>query len=152
MGGEAEGGSCDSTKHCNRCGETKPVDQFSKDRNRKDGKNPYCRTCNSAGMAKWRAANLGRAKENARRTTLRRHGLTAWDYEQLLKRQNSRCAICGTNKPGHTPDRLFDIDHDHVTGKVRGLLCQHCNMGLGQFMDDLDRLRKAIKYLEESSG
>ncbi|MBP5870856.1 hypothetical protein F3K34_13455 [Streptomyces sp. LBUM 1486] len=78
--------------------------------------------------------------------------MTAWDYEQLLKRQNSRCAICGTNKPGHTPDRLFDIDHDHVTGKVRGLLCQHCNMGLGQFMDDLDRLRKAIKYLEESSG
>lgn len=139
-------------KHCNRCGETKPVDQFHNDKNRKDGKCPYCRPCNAAQMAKWRAEHPDRSKQAARRATLRKYGLTVEDYEKILKSQNGRCAICGTDDPGHTAGRLFDVDHDHDTARVRGLLCQHCNMGLGQFGDDLDRLRKAVKYLEESRG
>ena len=73
--------------------------------------------------------------------------LTPDDYDNLLKRQNGRCAICGATRPGHKR-RYFSIDHDHETGKIRGLLCGYCNPGLGHFKDDVTLLRKAVTYLE----
>lgn len=152
VNGDAEGALIVATKHCNKCGETKSVDQFHNDRKRKDGKYPYCRPCNNAQMVIWRAKYPDRSQMATRRGTLRKYGLTLADYERLLESQDGRCAICGTDDPGHTPGRLFDVDHDHDTSKVRGLLCQHCNMGLGQFADDPDRLMKAAKYLEEKRG
>jgi hypothetical protein len=141
-----------STKYCYDCDETKSVDQFPNSKSRKDGKYPYCRPCNTARMAKWVKENPEKSKLGTRRKTLKKYGLTLEVYEELLASQGGRCAICGTDKPGHTVGRMFDVDHDHETSKVRGLLCQHCNMGLGQFGDDLDRLREAVKYLEESGG
>ena len=71
--------------------------------------------------------------------------LSQEDYDAMLERQGGTCAICG-NKPadGETLAR----DHDHVTGRVRGLLCRGCNTGLGQFTDDPSRLRAAADYLE----
>ena len=74
------------------------------------------------------------------------YGLTPESVEELWDEQNRRCAICG--KPIPKEGRGMFIDHDHDTGKVRGLLCQHCNMGLGMFRDDVSNLQNAIEYLQ----
>lgn len=76
-----------------------------------------------------------------RRSRLRSFGLTEESYAALLEQQQQRCAICQqvVSKPY--------IDHDHSTGKVRGLLCSNCNFGLGQFKDNPSYLDAAISYL-----
>lgn len=67
----------------------------------------------------------------------------------MLKAQGGVCAICG-----NTPQqgKHFDVDHCHISKKVRGLLCPGCNKGLGMFEDDVTRLYAAIRYLELSSA
>lgn len=79
----------------------------------------------------------------------RLYGISSFEYDEMLKRQSGGCAICGSTAPGaSTKRKRFDVDHSHATGKVRGLLCQSCNLGLGKFKDDLNYLRAAILYLE----
>lgn len=73
----------------------------------------------------------------------RRYGIDPGFYDYLLDQQNGRCAICGA-LPGR---RRLSVDHDHVTGKVRALLCGNCNRGLGYFQDSPEILAKAIEYL-----
>lgn len=68
------------------------------------------------------------------------------EYKQLVIDQNHKCAICKTDEVS-LPKNL-SVDHDHSTGKVRGLLCQHCNLGLGHFKDNIDLLLEAVKYLK----
>jgi hypothetical protein len=58
--------------------------------------------------------------------------------------QNSVCAICGSDRWGHKGPA---IDHDHITGSIRGILCSNCNQGLGRFHDDPARLLAAARYL-----
>lgn len=72
---------------------------------------------------------------------LRSYGLTWEAFELMMRRQSGKCAIC-LGRSG----RLI-VDHDHVTGAVRGLLCNRCNAGLGQFQDSQSRLSAAINYL-----
>lgn len=86
--------------------------------------------------------------DRGRRTRLKTYGLTEVDYQRMLATQNGRCAICGTTQGRRkSDDHPLYVDHDHKTGKVRGLLCQPCNSALGMFEDDPERLRKAIAYL-----
>lgn len=73
-------------------------------------------------------------------------GITLADYEQMRIDQADLCKLCGRHE--RTRQRRLAVDHCHVTGKIRGLLCHHCNTGLGNFMDDVSLLRKAITYLE----
>jgi hypothetical protein len=73
-------------------------------------------------------------------------GLSVEDYDALLASQGGVCAICGKH-PNDAPKR-FHVDHDHATGAVRGILCHTCNQGLGQFKDDVARMRAAVAYLE----
>lgn len=80
----------------------------------------------------------------------RLYGLTREEYFNLLNTQNNKCAICFTEKISGK-SRLA-IDHDHTTGKVRGLLCNQCNRGLGYLRDDITRFRSAIDYLERHSS
>ena len=76
-----------------------------------------------------------------------RCGLTLEEYDQLLSSQGGVCAICKTPpKPG---GRRLNVDHDHKTGKVRGLLCHRCNRALPWMSDSSDRLRAAADYLEQ---
>src|SRR4030095_3098139 len=70
------------------------------------------------------------------------YGLTNKQYDKLLESQGGGCAICG-RLPGK---RMLAVDHDHDTGKARGLLCYACNSGLGNLQDSADILRKAIIY------
>lgn len=77
---------------------------------------------------------------------LRRHGLTADEYRGMLDRQSGCCASCGDGLGDGRRDR--HIDHDHNTGKVRGILCPPCNLMLGHAKDDPRRLRAAADYLD----
>lgn len=74
-------------------------------------------------------------------------GLTLEDYRVMWANQNNSCAICW--KPGARHIKTLHIDHNHKTGKVRGLLCNECNLGLGLFKDDIYRLQNAIYYLKK---
>lgn len=69
-------------------------------------------------------------------------------YGQLQILQDGKCAICGKGPGGmsNTKKRLV-VDHNHKTGKIRGLLCGSCNIGLGHFKDNVEILKSAIKYL-----
>lgn len=75
------------------------------------------------------------------------YGISSEQWEALLKKQNNSCAICGG--PPTAPKHRLTVDHDHATGRVRGLLCGHCNKGLGSFMDKIENLEKAVGYLKE---
>ncbi len=80
-------------------------------------------------------------KQAQRRSRMKQYGITVEDYDAMLLAQDGRCAVC--DRPMFGPH----IDHDHVTGEVRGLLCRACNQGLGIFEDDVDRLLGALTYL-----
>lgn len=96
----------------------------------------------------WRSNNRHKEKDYKLRT---RYGISFKDYNALVELQDGKCKICGNqeiarhNFTKHT--QSLAVDHCHVTGKVRGLLCQDCNRGLGKFHDDPVRLQKAIDYL-----
>ncbi len=98
----------------------------------------------------WREENKAKCKN---RELKRRFKITIDDYYDLLEKQKGVCIICGeketalnhkTRKP-----RNLAVDHDHTTGKIRGLLCTNCNKGLGHFKDSIALLEKAIKYLKQ---
>jgi nitrate/TMAO reductase-like tetraheme cytochrome c subunit len=81
-----------------------------------------------------------------------RYNITPERYDEMVKIQNNRCAICGNEESAkHNTTKKVQklaVDHCHSTGKVRGLLCLDCNRGLGKFHDDIQRLENAIKYLK----
>jgi len=103
-----------------------------------------------ARNAAWYAANRDQVIERSKERHLRdRYGVE--DYEAMLAAQGGRCACCGTDKPGGHGKR-FAVDHCHDSLRVRGLLCQGCNTGLGMMGDSIERLRMAISYLEAQRG
>lgn len=97
-------------------------------------------------------ANKKRKDWNGRKSHLKiKFGVTPEQYDEVLKQQNFSCAIC--EKHTLEFEKRLAIDHDHKTGKIRGLLCMFCNTALGKFNDDVSLLKKAINYLEtENTG
>ena len=83
-------------------------------------------------------------------SAIRRYGITVEQFEQMMERQQGCCAICGDppDPNGVKAASRLHIDHDHNSGQVRELLCNHCNRGVGAFRDDPDIMRKAIAYIE----
>lgn len=90
-------------------------------------------------------------RAQSRRGKLKRYGITEHDYSRMLMEQGGVCRICGVDRSQRKWDRYLFIDHDHSTKKVRGLLCHHCNAGLGHFKDDATLLTKAMRYLNEQN-
>lgn len=85
--------------------------------------------------------------EKFRDYDLRRHyGIGLEDFNRILAEQNGRCAVCATDEPGGRG--RFHVDHNHKTGEVRGLLCSHCNLGVGHFKDSPTLLKAAAYYLQ----
>ena len=80
---------------------------------------------------------------------LRRYGLTQADADRILAAQGGCCAICHVMKPGGRGS--WHVDHDHVTGRVRGLLCHKCNTGIGLFGDNPMMLEVAVRYLRSTT-
>lgn len=77
----------------------------------------------------------------------REYGLSLEDYDKMILSQSGSCLICGANCENK---RNLSVDHCHKTGKVRGLLCIGCNRGLGAFKDNINHLKEAIQYLNDS--
>lgn len=100
----------------------------------------------------YRKDNQAQIDSNFRLSHVKRvYNLDAEEYLQMILDQNNCCLIC--KKPEHVKNskgdiRPLSVDHCHKTSKVRGLLCNRCNAGLGHFQDDLERLKEAVKYLE----
>jgi len=133
------------TKRCWRCTRRKRLIFFSTNRSKPDGLSSECRRC----VHETDLARRQRDPLYDRRTHIKRyHGLTPGRYDQTLDSQGGVCKICGTDKPGGRSGKHFAIDHDHKTGKFRGLLCSNCNQVLGHAKDSPRVLRNALTYLE----
>lgn len=157
------------TKICSKCGEEKPLKEFYKNR---ENLRPDCKSCGYKINAIYRSTERGRnnkilatrrwkktekGKQAALRyanskkgrvSTLKKrikyaYGLSLEAHAQLMEKANNSCEICQSSAK-------ICIDHDHKTGKIRGILCDLCNKGLGLFSDNAQFLSNAIKYLEES--
>lgn len=118
---------------CKKCGQFLPLSEM------------FPSKMSQAGYANWcmRCTNLWR-----------NYRITSADYDEMLKQQGGGCAICGRPPELRIQGRTrrltayLHVDHDHITGKVRALLCDGCNHGIGSFGEDAERLRKAAEYIE----
>lgn len=145
-------------KTCPKCRESKDYSQFSLDRTRKDGYQRLCKRCcaeeTRAGgyirqyaIKNYSKLSLASAARNLKISAKEAEKI----YNDAFVLQEGKCAICGeveTRKHKRRTRRL-SLDHCHVTGKIRGLLCTRCNFGLGSFRDDLENLQNAIAYLQK---
>jgi hypothetical protein len=97
---------------------------------------------------KYRQNYPNRVKKAVKNSMLKKsYGISLNDYEILHNQQKGLCFLCGLPE---IENRLLSVDHDHQTGKVRSLLCNFCNKGLGQFKDNPQLLRKAADYIERN--
>jgi len=143
-------------KICKKCLIEKPLEEYHRNKNLKDGHVNICKECANAKSRVWMEDNPERYKRNYTNNGFRRHGITEAIYMELLVKQNYGCAACGCLPSGHrySGERL-NIDHDHSCcpgpyscGKcVRGLLCVGCNSALGHLNDSIERIDKLKKYL-----
>ncbi len=157
-------------KRCKHCHEEKALDDFYTDRKARDGRRPECKACNLARrkakykenprpyidrVLKWQRDNpervranmdrfraSGKKKVSDRRSHLKRnYGLTLEAFDELLVSQGDGCAICGRTDADN-------VDHDHETGEVRGILCFKCNVAIGLLDEDASRALSAGAYLD----
>jgi len=142
--------SC-TTKICIGCKQEKSLDEFYKNRDHKDGRASYCKVCRKLNNQQPYIQKIHRDREHQYRLN-KTYGISLKEYDQIFEKQKGLCAICGqseTRKIRGVIPRLC-TDHDHKTKKVRGLLCHHCNLILGNAKDDIIILEKTINYLKES--
>lgn len=135
-------------KMCSSCQKYKEYSEFYKSKDKKSHHKSHCKDCTRKRSREYYWTPEGRKYRQEK--TWRENGIkgmTVKKYEELLAYQNGKCAICERteNKNG---TRLC-VDHNHETGEIRGLLCHYCNVSLGRMGDSLDRLYKAVSYLEE---
>jgi hypothetical protein len=151
---------------CSACKESKPLSEFHSDRSRDNGHRRKCKPCYNGHARRQNRVHPDRQRENTRRYQerhpgrqaevyrrwwLKRYGITVHDYARLLEEQHGVCAACG--QPERTPNprngyRLLAVDHDHETGRVRGLLCVNCNKALGHLRDDPSRIQGLLRYAQ----
>lgn len=99
----------------------------------------------------WRGGDLKALARN--RAYKHKYKVTYDDVARIFEKQNGKCAICGKKlKLGGMGQGYAYVDHNHLTGKIRGLLCTNCNTGIGAFKELLDNLLSAVEYLRNSPG
>lgn len=152
-------------KPCKNCGTTlKNVSDYgcvecNRERARKlqaekraDGRNKEVRRryeqgeAGKAARARYNSGEAGRAN-NWKYQIQRRYGISGEQYETMLTEQEYSCKICGCSVEDN--GKSLAVDHCHDTGKVRDLLCHNCNVGLGNFKDNVELMMKAIEYLKD---
>jgi hypothetical protein len=164
------------SKACRLCGEVKPLDEFHRAEGMRDGHRNECRSCTKSlrrahyesnreryiqAAQRWQARNPERTaayqaeyrnrpeRKRAMRDLYyrRTYGISADEVDAMLEGQGGGCAICGQR-----PDRpaSLHLDHDHLTGTLRGILCIDCNHGIGKLRDDPELLARAIGYLRRT--
>ena len=128
------------------CGKFLPLSSFNKHSRSKDGHQNFCRDCNKKKVNEWDSCPRNRRRRKLRK----KYGITLEDYDQMLKNQDYKCKICGTTETRNKSTEYLVVDHCHKSKKVRGLLCDYCNVGLGRFEDNTERMQKAIEYLRSN--
>jgi len=98
-------------------------------------------------VKKWQAENPDARK----RQRIRKYGLTLTQFRKMMEEADHKCQICGHSDQSD-PNMFPVIDHCHDTGKVRGVLCMNCNMGIGKLRDSVSTLEAAIAYLRRSQN
>jgi hypothetical protein len=107
----------------------------------------YCRACCNAAQERHRERN----PLSSRGTHLfARYGVTKEEFEAQLKKQDHKCLICGVFMDYSNRATTPNLDHDHSTGKFRGVLCHYYNVALGNFKDSVGLLERAVRYLKET--
>jgi hypothetical protein len=144
-------------KTCKRCNTEKSLLDFFGNKRRKDGVSTYCKPCQLEYQRKRysdpenhkqykmdRNVYLKNRKDSVRKWYLKTtYGLTPEEYSDMYLKYDGKCYICLEKK-----DYYLHVDHDHSTGKIRGLLCHGCNNALGLLKDSKESLLRAIEYLE----
>lgn len=125
---------------CRKCNLDLPVTTFTVNKSYKSGKATICKPCSAKWQKEYRKNNEFKYKASKFKTSQS-------TIETLFSKINY-CQICNQTDSR----RKLSIDHDHVTGKIRGLLCDACNKGLGLFKDNKDLLENAKNYLESHNG
>ena len=151
-------------KKCYGCNKLKPKSEFAKNSGRKDGLQSQCRNCmkkrrqtkeyrqkHREYVRKNREENpeaqlIRNMRRSARRIGLKPETVIA-HYFKRLDEQNSCCEICGRHVS--SLNRRLDLDHNHNTLQLRGLLCTNCNQRIGLCWEDISILKKTIRYLEK---
>ena len=149
-------------KTCRSCGVSKPLDAFPPRRDSKDGRRSDCRECKNTHHRGWmageksvkyrrayKAANRERIRDYMyvyQRTVVvqRKYGVTAEEIAAQVAEQEGRCPGCDEPLPEKS-----DVDHDHGSGEVRGILCPRCNRALGLVRDSVATLLRLATYLEK---
>jgi len=144
-------------KRCNRCNQEKPKKDFFINSKRSDGLQTYCKPCHLE-YGRERYANpeaferrkmnkdiyKQRRKQSSRKWYLKStHNITEEQYDKLFNKGDGECWICK-----ESTEYSLNVDHNHATGQIRGLLCGKCNRALGLFQDNKNIMQAAIKYLE----
>lgn len=139
------------TKICTHCKIEKPITEFYHRKDRPGTVIANCKKCTVVNNRRYRDKEYRKEwaakyyQKNKQKIGLKKYGLTIAQYDEKLQAQNGVCAICCQTVQGK---RLF-VDHNHSTGKVRGLLCSNCNFLIGQAAESKDILRHAVEYLSK---
>jgi len=130
---------------CNNCHISKPLDEFYKSgRKGRPGERAYeCKECAKARVKERNRLNPDKVKNAHLRRT---YGISLADYKIMLEKQDGKCACCGTDEPGGKHN-TWNVDHDHITGDVRELLCKDCNIVLGIVQDSPEHLERLLEYI-----
>ena len=127
-------------RKCSKCKDIKILNEFHKDKaNKATGYASLCKICKLE-------YDKSKAKHTYGKKLERTFGITIMEYDQMLILQNNKCLLCERDRKSF--NKNFAVDHCHNTGKVRGLLCQQCNVALGMFDDNPELIRKAADYVE----
>lgn len=137
-------------KICSKCKIEKFTLDFSKNKNTKSGLSSYCKSCNTLNTTMWRINNPEKQAILHWKTDIKNfYNITSKDYHKLLQKQDYSCAICLIRQDQFK--KRLSIDHCHISGNIRGLLCFNCNTALGKFKDSVQLLQSAQRYLEKEN-
>lgn len=135
----------EETKVCIVCGDPKALSEF----NYSSQKGKNINTCKKCRVDQKRERDRMDPYEHKRRTRnsnlKRKFGITLDDYEDMLFGQGGKCLICGEEQNGN---KELSVDHDHRTGKIRGLLCSRCNTFVGYIESNPNLLSKVMNYIK----
>lgn len=127
-------------KVCSSCGVEKPLTDFYSNTH----KYTSCKHCKNEKSKAWAASNKHKVKEHRRKTRLKTiYGMSLEDYQTMFDAQEGKCALCGEKEE----KKSLAVDHCHITGKIRALLCTNCNTILGKAHDNSSLLIKMADYL-----
>ena len=140
---------------CKTCGKEKAHNDFPKHKGYKECIRPHCIECRREKELAYhhkhkndetKSYKYDKAKDKNKKL-MSAYNITFEEYKTMIEVQDYKCCICGDILNTDLKKRLAPVDHCHKTGRIRGILCKDCNVGLGSFKDDIDVMNSAIQYI-----